>query len=181
MELDYFRRMPPYRAVKRWLSVGSASIAVAWIAWATARQDQSWYSSGPMTSAHAILADDCGKCHTAPWRGLQVLAAPAEADRVMNEACLRCHGNSIGHDSQTMAALHGQSQDVQRMVGSMEEVDRVAALNAQAIDGVAVTARGQAGSVGRMVESSQALSALAEEMQALVRTLQTGRSDVGVS
>lgn len=105
-ELDYFRRMPPYRAVKRWLSVGSASMAVAWIAWATARHDNSLYSSGPMTGAHAILADDCGKCHTVPWRGVHVLAAPAEADRVMNEACLRCHGNSIGHDPQTMAALH---------------------------------------------------------------------------
>lgn len=105
-ELDYFRRLSPYRAAKRWLCVVAALIPAAWVALAAVRNDSSLYDSGPMADAHAFLASDCAKCHTTPWRAVLSLTDPARADRAMNEACLRCHSQSIAHDTQTFTARH---------------------------------------------------------------------------
>ena len=69
-----------------------------------------------------------------------------------------------------------QTTDVQRMVGSMEEIGRVADRNARSIEGVSQTARGQVESVGQMVGSSQSLTDLAEQVQQVLRRLKNGES-----
>lgn len=105
-ELDYFRRLSRYRFLKRSLTAAGGIITIAWIGLAAVRDDDSLYVSGPAAQAHRMFANDCHQCHTASWRGIDALVQPVEADRTMNEACLRCHGSSIGHHPQTMAALH---------------------------------------------------------------------------
>jgi methyl-accepting chemotaxis protein len=67
-----------------------------------------------------------------------------------------------------------QSTDVRRMVGSMEEISRVAASNGTAIEGVAATTRGQADVMEHNVESARSLSELAASLQELTRRFHTG-------
>ena len=106
-ELDYYRRLSPHRATKRWLAVVAAIVPVGWITLAAVRDDPTMYDSGPITGAHALIANDCYKCHAAPWRGLIKLAGVQSADRAMNEACLSCHSRSISHNSQFKAHHFG--------------------------------------------------------------------------
>ena len=67
-----------------------------------------------------------------------------------------------------------QSTDVRRMVGSMDEIARVAASNGTAIEGVASTTRGQADVMAHNVESARSLSELAASLQELTRRFHTG-------
>jgi methyl-accepting chemotaxis protein len=68
-----------------------------------------------------------------------------------------------------------QSTEVRRMVGSMDEIAGVAARNSTAIDGVAVTTRGQASVMAHNVGSARSLSELASTLQELTRRFHTGR------
>jgi methyl-accepting chemotaxis protein len=67
-----------------------------------------------------------------------------------------------------------QSTDVRRMVGSMDEIARVADSNGTAIDGVAANTRGQADVMAHNVESARSLSELAASLQELTRRFHTG-------
>jgi methyl-accepting chemotaxis protein len=99
---------------------------------------------------------------------VDTIAASLEQIRqAVSEAARRAEEIFEGADTQT--------RDVQRMVGSMAEIDRVAARNAEALVGVADTSRDQAGSMGAVVESSKTLTDLAEQMRELLRTLETVR------
>jgi methyl-accepting chemotaxis protein len=61
------------------------------------------------------------------------------------------------------------------MVASIDEIARVAARNGSAIDGVAVTTRGQADVMAHNVVSARSLSELAGSLQELTRRFHTGR------
>ncbi len=67
-----------------------------------------------------------------------------------------------------------QTQDIERMVGAMDEVARVAERNAVAIDGVAGTSQQQLTSMSEMVSGATTLTDLAEELQGVLRRLETG-------
>jgi methyl-accepting chemotaxis protein len=69
-----------------------------------------------------------------------------------------------------------QSTDVRRMVGSMDEIAGVAARNSTAIEGVAVTTRGQVEVMAHNVGSARSLSELAASLQELTRRFHTGRA-----
>jgi len=106
IQLDYFRRLAPFRAWKRWLSIVLGAAPLLWITLAAIRRNQGVYSSGAMSFGHAQLADQCGKCHGDSWLGIQRLTTANAADQAMNRACLHCHGRSIDHDSATLTAIH---------------------------------------------------------------------------
>lgn len=106
LELDYVRRLSPFRVWKRWLSVGCAVAAIGWVATTAARNDATLYSSGPLAAAHAALKDQCHKCHTRSWRAIHRLLSPAATDAAMNGACLACHAGTIGHDAKSKRAWH---------------------------------------------------------------------------
>jgi methyl-accepting chemotaxis protein len=89
--------------------------------------------------------------------------------QAVGEAARRAEEIFEGADTQTL--------DVQRMVGSMDEIARVAASNGQAIDGVAGVARSQVAAMGRTVDSSRALTRLSERMHELLRRFDTGREE----
>ncbi len=110
-ELHYVRRRPPFRAWKRWLSVGCALLAAAWALAAGVRRDSTMFSSGPMSRGHAHLANNCAACHSDSWRTLADLIPSATNAHAMNAACLRCHGRSIGHDPRTANAWHQSHGD----------------------------------------------------------------------
>lgn len=54
------------------------------------------YSSGPVTSAHAMFADDCGECH-APDPRRSGFWLP-----VRDELCLACHDAPLHNPNQSM-------------------------------------------------------------------------------
>ena len=69
-----------------------------------------------------------------------------------------------------------QSMDVQRMVEAMDEIGRAASGNAQAIEGLAATTRAQVDSMTGVVDASQSLDGLADELHRLLRRFETGGS-----
>ena len=99
---------------------------------------------------------------------VDTIAASLEQIRqAVGEAARRAEEIFEGADTQTL--------DVQRMVGSMDEIARVAASNGEAIQGVAGVARSQVAAMGRTVDSSQSLTRLSERMHELLRRFDTGR------
>jgi len=67
-----------------------------------------------------------------------------------------------------------QTQDIERMVAAMDEVAKVAEHNAVVIEGVENTSGQQLGSMSEMVAASGTLLGLAEELQGVLRRLETG-------
>jgi methyl-accepting chemotaxis protein len=99
---------------------------------------------------------------------VDTIAASLEQIRsAVGEAARRAEEIFEGADTQTM--------DVQRMVVSIDEIQRVAERNGEAIDGVAATTQTQAQSMSSTVESSLSLADLSDHMHELVHRFDTGR------
>ena len=84
----------------------------------------------------------------------------------VSEAASRAEEIFHGTDSHT--------QSLERMVDSMDEVARVAAGNATALDAVVTTSGDQVGSMADMVTSSKSLTELAEQLRVVLRGFDTG-------
>jgi len=67
-----------------------------------------------------------------------------------------------------------QARDAEKMVGSVEEINRLAAANATAMQELAESGQQQLGAIAETVASAQALSDLAEEMRGAVQRFRTG-------
>ena len=120
IELDYFKRPHFLRDLKRWLSIGLPVLAALWLGFYAIRGDQRIYTSGPVSTAHAMFGTQCGECHVpAPSSGggavATATAAPVAADapagatkhgffiRVSDQACSACHAGPIHHDNQVVS------------------------------------------------------------------------------
>jgi hypothetical protein len=92
IDLQYFAKLHPFRRWKLWLSIWTPLLALAWIFHANLFGRQSVYSSGPVSSAHAVFGDRCNLCHlrTASFR------AP-----VADGTCLTCHEAPAHNQRQT--------------------------------------------------------------------------------
>jgi hypothetical protein len=93
IDLNYFKRPSRYKRVKFWLSLLLPLSAVAWIAWHSFSNDSRAYSSGRMSSAHAVLEKECTTCH--------VPQADTFTAKAVASACLACHDGPIHHANQT--------------------------------------------------------------------------------
>lgn len=89
IDLNYFKRPTPLKRAKFWLSVGTAALAVAWIAGHGLTRDSRVYSSGRMSEVHAVLENECAACH--------VQAAGAFSAKASDAACLSCHDGPVHH------------------------------------------------------------------------------------
>ena len=92
IDLQYFAKLHPFRRWKLWLSIWVPLLALVWIFHANLFGRQSVYSSGPVSSAHAVFGDRCSLCHlrTASFR------AP-----VTDGTCLACHDAPAHNQRQT--------------------------------------------------------------------------------
>jgi len=70
-----------------------------------------------------------------------------------------------------------QTRDTERMVSSMEELSRVAAGNARAVDAVAASTREQLAAMADQVASTRRLTELAEELRGVLRQFRTERGE----
>ena len=91
IDLNYFKRPTPLKRAKLWLSVIAPALALAWIGWLVFAKDTRVYSSGRMSQAHAVLANDCVACH--------VQKAGVFAEKAEDAACLACHDGPIHHSA----------------------------------------------------------------------------------
>jgi predicted CXXCH cytochrome family protein len=89
IDLNYFKRPTPLKRAKFFLSIAAPAIALAWIAWLVFAKDTRVYSSGRMSEAHSVLANDCAACH--------VQKAGVYGQKAADSACLACHDGPIHH------------------------------------------------------------------------------------
>jgi hypothetical protein len=98
IDLAYLRRLSPFRRWKRWLSYGAAAAAAAWVGFHAATGDDRIYARGPMSPAHALLANRCDACHS-PSLGDRYLDPEGWQAR-MDAACVKCHDGPAHHATQ---------------------------------------------------------------------------------
>ena len=89
IDLNYFKRSTPFKRAKFWLSVLLPAFAFAWIAWHFLVRDHRVYSSGRLSSAHAVLEKECAACHLEQAGQLSAAAT--------DSACLACHDGPVHH------------------------------------------------------------------------------------
>ena len=94
--LDYFKRFHWLRRWRLLLSIGVPALGAAWLLGLAAQGDQRAYTSGPVSTGHAMFDLQCIQCH---------VPAPAAAGqagqgywlRVSDRACQKCHDGPAHH------------------------------------------------------------------------------------
>lgn len=92
IDLQYFAKLSPFRRWVLILSVALPLLAAGWILGKNLLHQQAAYSSGPISSAHAVFGQQCEMCHV---RGAS-FSAP-----VKDETCLSCHNAPVHSARQT--------------------------------------------------------------------------------
>ena len=93
IDLNYFKRPSPLWRWRVWLAIGLPVLAVIWLVWHGIRRDDTVYSSGRLSTAHAVLNADCAACH--------VREAGRFSAAATDSACLACHDGPVHKDTQT--------------------------------------------------------------------------------
>src|SRR5436190_1383365 len=101
IEPEYFKRLHPFRRWRLILSITVPVVAAAWLVAYAARGDQRIYTSGPLSTGHAMFGTQCADCH-GPGRAAAPGGTPTSAFfvRVSDRACLACHDAPVHHESQ---------------------------------------------------------------------------------
>jgi hypothetical protein len=99
--LDYFKRPHPLRRAKLVLSIALPLVAVVVVAVHAVRGDRRLYTSGPVSTAHALFGARCEDCHSAP-PSTAAGAAPINAFfvPVSDLACSLCHDGPVHQNNQ---------------------------------------------------------------------------------
>jgi hypothetical protein len=97
VDLNYFKRPTPFKRAKLWLSVLVPLLALGWLVWRGITRDSLVYSSGRMSTAHAVLEKQCAVCH--------VQKAGEFSSKAAHEACLACHDGPVHHENEVRAAV----------------------------------------------------------------------------
>ena len=118
IDLNYFKRATPLRRWRTWLVMGIPALAVVWLVSLAVRRDDTVYSSGRLSSAHAFLNSDCAACHVREAGRFKAAAADA--------ACLACHDGPIHHEGQmftpTCASCHLDHRGPLRLAATNDDV-----------------------------------------------------------
>lgn len=92
IDLNYFKRPSPFKRVRFWLCVALPVLALVWISWRAFARDNSVYSSGRMSNAHAVLEKECAECH--------LRDAGAFLSNTKDSSCLGCHDGPLHHTNE---------------------------------------------------------------------------------
>lgn len=116
IDLQYFARSHVFRRARLILSIAIPVIAVVWFVAQRAAGNQNAYSSGPLSPAHAVFANNCAVCHTrdAGFRA-----------HVSDKTCLGCHDAPVHTDKQTFTpecnACHVEHQGTMRLSATADK------------------------------------------------------------
>lgn len=94
IDLQYFTHPHPFRQWKFWLATAVPALAAVWVLGLVLAGNNRVFSSGPMSSAHAVFANDCAACHMPQTGG-------GFFRNVNDAACLACHDGPIHNEHQT--------------------------------------------------------------------------------
>lgn len=92
IDLQYFTKRHGFRRWRFLLSIALPVIAGVWLLGERAIGNQKVYTSGPLSSAHAVFGAQCAVCH--------VRQADFRA-HVPDKACLKCHDAPVHNARQT--------------------------------------------------------------------------------
>jgi hypothetical protein len=92
IDLNYFKRPSPFKRARFWLCVLLPLFALVWISWRAFAGDNRVYSSGRMSTAHAVLEKECAECHVR--QGGEFLS------NTLDSTCNGCHDGPIHHATQ---------------------------------------------------------------------------------
>src|SRR5712691_7941056 len=111
IQLDYFKRLHPFRRWRLILSVAAPLLAALALAGFAMRGTQRIYNSGPVSTAHAMFGTQCSNCHV-PIDGKA--GAGGFLLRPSNASCSACHAGPIHHENQvgpqTCTSCHVEHQ-----------------------------------------------------------------------
>ncbi len=92
IDLQYFTRSAGFRRWRFLLSIALPVLAAAWLLGEKVIGNQKVYTSGPLSTSHAVFGAQCSVCH--------VRAADFRA-HVPDDACLKCHDAPAHNTRQT--------------------------------------------------------------------------------
>jgi hypothetical protein len=90
-DLNYFKTMSPIRRWQWVLALVALGCAVVWFASSTIAQGNSSFSSGPISSSHAVFGQKCELCHIPAVAATGFTPAFGFRKKVPDSACLSCH------------------------------------------------------------------------------------------
>jgi len=92
IDMQYFTKLRGFRRWRFWLSIAVPLLAAGWLLGEKVSGNRVVYSSGPVSSAHAVFGQNCNLCHV---RGASFSAT------VDDKACLACHNAPLHNSQQT--------------------------------------------------------------------------------
>jgi hypothetical protein len=95
-DLDYFKKGSDVRLWQWRLALVALIAAIVWLGASTFRSSQA-FSSGPISSAHAVFGQRCEVCHIPVVSGMGWLPVVGNRRHVPDFACLSCHVNTGPH------------------------------------------------------------------------------------
>jgi hypothetical protein len=100
MDLQYFKQPHPWRTWRLRLSILVPLVALIWFAAQRARS-QKIYSSGPLSTAHAVFGKQCNLCHVTTLGFFRA--------KVTDDSCLKCHDAPAHHADKVTFAVNCRS------------------------------------------------------------------------
>ena len=117
-ELDFQRRPHPFRRRAWWTGVGLALACWGWLLSAMMFHDNRVYEAGPVSTAHAFIANDCRQCHVTWQPARRLTTGDTHVSSISNASCLKCHaaaehhpGQIPAHDQLSCAECHREHRD----------------------------------------------------------------------
>ena len=95
-DLNYFKRMSPLRLWQWYLAGGALAVAILWFSGSQFAHGDAAFSSGPISSSHAVFGQQCELCHVPVLKATRFTPAFGRRNHVPDSACLSCH-NVGGH------------------------------------------------------------------------------------
>jgi hypothetical protein len=103
LELDYHRRLRPLRGRRKWFTLGALAVTVAGLVWTFLPGGRAAHEAGPVSTAHAMFNNDCGRCHTESWKPVERVAFGDSVRSVPDAACRVCHDAGPHHKGEAVA------------------------------------------------------------------------------
>jgi hypothetical protein len=93
IDLNYFKRLHPFRRWKLALSIAVPAAVLLWLGGNAAGGSKVPYSSGPVSASHQVFGDKCERCHVTEARAFRA--------HVTDNMCVSCHDAPAHKSNQT--------------------------------------------------------------------------------
>jgi hypothetical protein len=93
IDMNYFKRLHPFRRWRLLLSIGAPLVVLLFLGAFAAAGSRAPYSSGPVSAAHQVFGQRCELCHTT--------ATTAFRAHVSDMSCVACHDAPAHKTNQT--------------------------------------------------------------------------------